>query len=319
MELKPQAARQPSIKTVRMPDFSGGSFAHHHTVHSALASLAALGIASERILLKRAGREARPSGTVIGQHPAAGAPIHPNTMVQLDIAGLGFAHALPAGMWDSGGEAAVGTREIVESFDDPLEKLRHWFHEGAPLFRISPENFAACANWLLLFGVQAEEWPRTLWYRLASMIASIPTLSCSQAGCAFVLDVLLGLPVAAFHWRRTYAHLPVAALSTLGGGSSRLGVDLLVGDAIEDLALLEVEIGPVPLATYARFTEDREGARLLERVLQMLMPVSSSFRLRWSVLDQSRPPRLGVAEENARLGINTHMGTALAESARSVA
>ena len=316
MELTPQYSA-PQDKPKQMPDFSGGSFAHHHTIHSALASLAAMGIASERILLKRSGRESRPSGTIVGQHPGAGAPIRANAIVQLDIAGLGFSHALPAGMWDSGGEAAAGTREILEAFDDPLEKLRHWFHEGAPLFRIAPEDSTACANWLALFGIRAEAWPRPLWYRLASMIASMPTLSCSQAGCAFVLDVLLGLPVTSFSWRPSVASLPTASLSSLGGWSSRLGVDLLVGDAMEDLALLIVEIGPVSLTTYERFTEDAEGASLLRSVLQMLMPVSTSYELRWSVLDRSRAPRLGIAGENARLGINTHMGSALQPSARS--
>ena len=300
-------AQRPSA--LPMPDFSGGSFAHHHTIHSALASLAALGLGSERILLRRSGREGRPSGAIVRQSPAAGQPILPNAIIQIYIAGLGFSHALPAGMWDSGGETHAGTREILEALDDPLEKLRHWFHEGAPLFRISPEDMTACAHWLSLFGVHAEEWPRPLWYRLASLIASIPALSCSQAGTAFVLEVLLGLPVASWSWQPTLAMLPPSALSGLGSRASRLGVDLLVGDAVEDLATLNIELGPVALETYEHFTAEREGAAMLERALQMTMPLSTRFELRWQVLDKSKSPRLGMPAENARLGINTHMGS----------
>jgi hypothetical protein len=305
----------PSVS--RMPDLSGGSPAHRHTIHSALASLAALAVASERISIRCSGREALPSGTVVAQQPAAGQPLHPDTQIHLHVAGLGFSHALPTGMWDSGGESAGGTREIFEAFDDPLQKLRHWFHEGAPLFRIAPEDSAACARWLALFGVDAEEWPRPLWYRLASLIASIPTLACSHAGCAFALDVLFGLSVAAFSWHRTMTVLPSSSLSGLGRQSSRLGVDLLLGDAVEDLALLEIELGPVRLATYSYFVEEREGATLLDRVLHMLIPVCTSFALRWMVLDKTKTPQLGMPEENARLGINTHMGSALGERAWS--
>jgi hypothetical protein len=319
MELTSDYTAQPHSAYPLMPNFSGGSFAHHHTVHSALASLAVLGIGSERILLTRSGREARPSGTIVGQYPRAGRPIPPGAIIRLHVAGLGVSHSLPAGMWDSGGESAAGTREILEPFDDTLEKLRHWFHEGAPLFRIAPEDPAACARWLALFGVNAQEWPQSLWYPLASLIAGIPTLSCSQSGCAFVLDVLLGLPVQSFSWRRTLVALPDSALSALGARSSLLGIDTIVGDAMEDLASLEIEIGPVTLAIYEQFTADPEGADLLQRTLHMLIPVGTGFDLRWSVLDQSKSPRLGIPEQNARLGINTHMGSAQPQSAWSEA
>jgi predicted component of type VI protein secretion system len=222
-------------------------------------------------------------------------------------------------MWDSGGESAAGTREILEPFDDALEKLRFWFHEGAPLFRITPDDPIACARWISLFGIDPQEWPRSLWYRLASLVASLPTLSCSQSGFAFVLDVLLDLPIKSLSWHRTFVALPHSAVSALGARSSLLGVDTIVGDAIEDLASLEIEIGPVSLAIYQQFTADAAGAELLQRTLHMIMPLSTSFDLRWSVLDQTQAPRLGIPEQNARLGINTHMGLALPHSAWSEA
>jgi hypothetical protein len=313
MELTPSTAPNiPAARMRRMPALAEGTHAHSHSIHSALTSLIALGVSQHRIVVRRTGRESVAPGTVVRQRPAAGMPIFPDTSVQLDIAGLGFSHALPVGMWDSGGETHAGTREILEPFDDPLEKLKHWFHEGAPLFRISPDDPAACMRWLRLFGVDATEWPRTLWYRLASLIASVSRLSCSQDGCAFVLNTLLGLPVQSFSYHPSISALPSTALSLLGTHSSRLGVDLLMGDAVEDLATLQVEIGPVSLESYEHYTETEEGAALLRRSLEMIMPVSTRYDVRWSVLDRNRAPRLGMKEHNARLGINTHMGTPLA-------
>jgi len=174
-----------------MPDLAGGTHAHTHSVHSALVSLSALGVAQHQVTVKRTGREAVENGQVVRQHPAPGTPLTGSSEIVLEIAGLGFNHSLPVGMWDSGGEEAMGTSEILEHFDDPLEKLKHWLHEGAPLFRIAPEDTAACARWLALFGVDARDWPRPMWYRLASMIAAIPRLSCSEEGLTTVLHVLL--------------------------------------------------------------------------------------------------------------------------------
>ena len=294
-----------------MPALAGGTHAHLHTLHSALDSLAALGIPPNRIVLRRRGRSSDEPGTILAQQPAAGSPLTPATIVELAIAGTGFTHALPVGMWDSGGEAAAGTREILEPFDDPLEKLKHWFHEGAPLFRISPEDPAACVRWLALFGVRAESWPRALWFRLASLIGRMAQLSCSEAGCAFVFESLLGLPVQTFTREPNVATLPAEALSSLGKRASRLGVDLLMGDRADDIARLRIELGPVSLDTYQRFVENREGQRLLAQTMTLLMPCSQPYEIAWAVQDRTQPPRLGMAEHNSRLGINTHMGGTL--------
>ena len=301
----------PSIPPVRrMPAFAGGAHSFTHSVDSALVSLRALEISPAQIVLRRAGREAHAPGTIVRQSPAAGAPLTSGSLIYLDVAGLGFTHALPVGMWDSGGETGMGTLEILAPFDDPLEKLKHWFHEGAPLFQLAPQDPAACARWLALFGIDAETWPRTLRYPLASSIADIAQLSCTEEGCAFALRTLLGLPVEGFSYYRTLAVLPESTLSQLGARASRLGVDLLLGDAIEDLATAEIEIGPVPLTTYEHFAETRHGADLLHRVLELLMPLSTAYDVRWSVEDRTQPPRLGIAAANSRLGLNTHMGAA---------
>ena len=308
---------QPGLPPLRMPALAGGTAAHEHTVDSALVVLEALGVGAHRIRLSRSGRHARPAGAVVRQSPAAGTVLTASQLIDLEIAGLGFTQALPVGMWDSGGETAVGTREILSPFDDPLEKLKHWFHEGAPLFHLAPEDMGACERWLDLFGVVAEDWPEALWYRLATLIASIPGLAGSEDGCAFLLGVLLGLPVKGFRYRPVLAPMPEWAVSRLASRSSRLGVDLLLGDRAEDLAVTVIEIGPVSLEAYERFVETAEGAVLLRRVLELLMPLSARHEVHWSVQDPSRPPRLGSPLQNARLGINSHMGSAMPISAEA--
>ncbi len=295
-----------------MPALALGKHSHHHTIHSALATLESLGVGSHRITLERTGREAVPPGTVVGQTPQPGAPLLPDTRVRLRVAGLGFSHALPVGMWDSGGESELGTRELLEDIDDPLEKLKHWFHEGAPLFRLSPDDPAASARWLTLFGVDPQVWPRSLWYTLATLVANLAQYSCSQQGCAFTLQTVLGLPVQRFRYRPNWVHLPDTLCSGLGRRSSRLGVDLLLGDRLEEPASLEIELGPVSIDRYEYFAEDPEGQALLRRLLEWIIPVSTKTEVRWSVLDRSRPPQLGFREGNSRLGINTHMGGTLA-------
>jgi hypothetical protein len=295
----------------RMPKFAGGTHAHIHSVHSALECLEALAIPAHRIVLRRSGREASAPGTIVRQSPAPGTALSSNSMIELEIAGLGFTHVLPVGMWDSGGEAAAGTREILQPFDDPLEKLKHWFAEGAPLFRISPEDPAACARWLALFGVSAEEWPRALWFRLASLVAQIPHFSCSETGCAFVLNALFGLPVRSFTYHVSSTLIPEEDLSRLGTRAAHLGTDFLLGDAMENLAVLHIELGPVPLSTYEQFQETHEGVSLLRRTLALIMPLSTAHEVRWSVLDETQPPQLGIAERNSRLGVNTHLGSML--------
>jgi predicted component of type VI protein secretion system len=210
-------------------------------------------------------------------------------------------------MWDSGGEAEPGTRELLDGIDNPLVKLQHWAHEGATLFRISESDRLACERWMALFGVNSNEWPRELWFRLSSLLAQIPTVACSEEGFRLFLGVLFQIPVESIRYKRSFAVLPQATTSQLGVRSNRLGVDTILGDAIEDLAHLCITLGPVPLATYEAFVEGDKG-RLLRSAFDYLMPAFQDYEIAWTVGDARRCPRLGIPEHNSRLGVNTHMG-----------
>lgn len=292
-----------------MPELTRGTHAFRHTVDSALASLAAMRISATRIHLRRSGREAVPDGIVVGQSPVAGTPLEPDTQIILDIAGLGFGHALPVGMWDSGGESEPGTKEILQGIDDPLEKLRHWSHEGAALFRIAEADLMACERWMALFGIRASDWPRTLWFRLASLLAQLPTLACSEEGLRLVLNVLFRIPIESMRYQRSLAMIRREMTTQLGTRASHLGVETVLGDAVEDLAHLRIALGPVSLKTYEVFAEGEQG-KLLRRALEYLMPAFLDYELVWIVEDATRCPRLGIPECNSRLGVNSHLGSA---------
>lgn len=292
-----------------MPDLTSGTHAFRHTVDSALASLSLMRISATRIHLRRTGREAVPEGTVVGQHPVAGALLEPDTAIRLDVAGLGFTHALPVGMWDSGGEAEPGTREMLEGIDNPLVKLEHWAHEGAAMLRISDADRLACERWMTLFGVRSKDWPEEMWFRLASLLAQLPALACSEEGVRLVLGVLFQIPIESMTYQRSVAMLPADKTTLLGVRMSRLGVDSVVGDAVEDMAHLRIVLGPISLKTYEEFTAGEKGL-LLRRALDYLMAAFQDYEIAWSVEDAGRCPQLGVAERNSRLGVNMHLGSA---------
>jgi predicted component of type VI protein secretion system len=97
------------------------------------------------------------------------------------------------------------------------------------------------------------------------------------------------------------------ALSRFGKRASRLGIDLVVGDGMEDEATVEITLGPVSLSTYLNHQKE-EGMHRLHQVLHLLLPCHVVYAVRWLVGDTDRAPRLGVGKENSLLGINTHLG-----------
>ena len=301
------ASLKRSGEAPAMPEFTRGTHAARHTIDSALNSLAALGVPAARIQVRRTGRNILPDGMVLAQAPAAGTPLTGDVRVQLDIAGLGFAHALPIGMWDSGGESEPGTWEMLSAVDDPLVKLTHWSREGAALFRISNTDYAACARWISLFCEDAAGWPSELWFRLATLLPRFHAVACSDMGMRLVLDVLFGLPVDALRYSESRSVLPDGMLTRLGTRASQLGVDTIVGATADDLARLHLFLGPVSLAVYEKFAEE-ENARLLRRTLDYILPAFQDYQVHWLVEDRARCPRLGIAASNSRLGLNTYLG-----------
>ena len=289
-----------------MPCFESGFFGFHHTVASALEVLARIGVSPSRISLRMAGR-GYPSRWVVAQEPAPGAELGPGVMVKLSIAGLGYFHALPVGLWDKGGESNAGTQEILEALDDPLQKAGHWVREGARLFDLQPENIEACSRWVALFGLNPNDWPPETLYNLALLLPSMQQIAATERGIGAAFQLLLHLPVKEIRYFPAFRFLSEEEYSLLGDRFGRLGVDFVLGDEVEDLAGAWVVLGPVSLGDYYKY-QQAENKRLVTSVLDLCMSCQRKAWVSWLVEDQARAPRLGFEVENARLGINSHLG-----------
>src|SRR5215469_16046202 len=216
-------------------------------------------------------------------------------------------------MQDSGGEQEPGTAEVLELVDDPLQKARHWVHEGARLFDVTPGNPDACARWIGVFGVNADLWPTEQWYPLALLLPSLQALAGTKRGIRLALDLLLGLPVREIRKRPAYRFIEEDELSLLGLEFNRVSVEYVLGDCLEDFSRTQLVIGPVSLDTYYRFQKP-EGTQLLRQLMRLVMPCDSRYAIFWVVANPAKSPRLGISEENSVLGINSYLGPQQSES-----
>jgi Type VI secretion, TssG/PASTA domain len=295
---------------LRMPDLAHAERGFHHTVDSALETFAELGVSPHRITLRMAGR-GMPSRQVVSQSPAAGAELQPGDTIVLDIAGTGYWHNLPTAFRDTGGESVAGTQEILSPIDDPYQKAAHWLREGARLFDISPRNPDACARWMALFGLSSAHWPQDSWHNLAILLPSLQALAGKEYGMRFALHHMLGLGLDSIRRRPGFRYLDDGQLSLLTERMSRLGVDTVLGDRIEDVARIEIVIGPVSVAQYYGFQQGPLKS-MLESVLYLIVPCHQRYAVNWSVADRARAPRLGQEEMNSRLGLNSYLGVSAA-------
>jgi hypothetical protein len=290
----------------RMPDLAQSFCGFHHNLDSALAMLCELKIPVHRVTIRMEGK-GYPTRWIVEQSPAPGTAVDPGTSIELTVAGLGYFHSLPVGMWDKGGEAEAGTQEIVELLDDPLQKAAHWIREGARLFDIHPDNPAACARWITLFGVSPDAWPQETWYPLALLLPNLQSLAGTERGLRFALHLLLELPLKEIRRSPSFRYITEEDFSRVGRHHSRLSVDTIIGDRKEEIAKLTLVLGPVPLDTYYDFQQEQKS-NLLKAVLGLVATCYQEHSIAWDVEDRARAPKLGQGRQNGILGINTHLG-----------
>src|SRR5262252_9820838 len=224
-----------------MPDVVQPRHGFHHTIDSALLALLRLGVGTDRVTVRKAGRGWGRS-RVIEQQPTAGEPLTQDVMVELTVEGDGMFHHLPVGMREASREGEVGTRELVSIFDDAVEKASVYMRLGGLFFDVRPENPRGCARWIRLFGVEPEDWPKERWYRLAVLLPCLRYLTGRESGLRLAMRMLLDLDIASIAWRPRRTLMDAADRSLLGSRDSRLGVDLIVGDGIDDEALMEITL-----------------------------------------------------------------------------
>lgn len=290
-----------------MPDVVQPRHGFHHTIDSALLTLLRMGVGTDRIMIRNAGRGWDRS-RVIEQQPAAGLPLTQEMMVELTVEGDGMFHHLPVGMREASREGEIGTRELVSIFDDAVEKAAVYMRLGGPFFNVRPENPVGCARWIKLFGIEPEDWPKEKWYRLAVLLPCLRYLTGRESGLRLAMRMLLDLEIASIAWRPRRTLMEASDRSLLGSRDSRLGVDLIVGEGIDDEALMEITMRAETLEKFRRHQTD-EGQKRINQVMRLVAPYHWVYRFKWLIGDVSRAPRIGVEVENAVLGVNSHLGS----------
>src|SRR5262247_823982 len=290
-----------------MPDVVQPRHGFHHNIDSALLTLLRLGVGSDRITIRKAGRGWDRS-RVIEQQPAAGAPLGREAVVELTVEGDGLFLHLPVGMREASREGEIGTRELVSIFDDAVEKASVYMRLGGPFFNVRPENPGGCARWIKLFGIEPEDWPKERWYKLAILLPCLRYLTGRESGLRLAMRMLLDLEIANIGWRPRRTLMDAADRSLLGSAMSRLGVDLIVGDGIEDAGRMEIRLRAETLEKFRRHQTD-EGQKRIDQVMRLVAPYHWVYRFKWLIGDVDRAPRLGIEIENAVLGVNSHLGS----------
>jgi len=295
------------VKVDLMPDLYRSRHGFHHTIDSALLALLRMGVGTDRITIRKAGRGWDRS-RVIEQQPAAGAPLGLEAVVELTVEGDGMFLHLPVGMREASREGEVGTQELVSIFDDAIEKAAVHMRLGGLFFDVRPENPRGCARWIKLFGIDPEDWPKEKWYKLAILLPCLRYLTGRESGLRLAMRMLLDLEIASIAWRPRRTLMDASDRSALSSAMSRLGVDMIVGDGIDDEALMEITLRAETLEEFRR-RDTYEGQKRINQVMRLVAPYHWVYRFKWLIGDVSRAPRLGIEVENAVLGVNSHLGS----------
>jgi hypothetical protein len=259
----------------------------------------------DRISVRKAGRGW--SGCfIVGQEPEAQSSVESRDLV-LNVAGDGLFNRLPTGLRDEGSEIEAGLDSLLYVFDDPAEKACCYVRQGGLYFDVRPDNNTGCARWIRAFGIAPEVWPVETWYPLARFLPFLFRLAGQEAGVRLGVKLLLGLDILRMQWSVQRTAIADEARTQIGDASTRLGVDFIVGQTLEDEAVLKIVCGPVTLAEYRRH-QSEEMKRRLELLFDLVLPCHVVRVVDWVVGKPEFSPRLASDEDNAVLGINMHLG-----------
>ena len=289
-----------------MPALDTPQYGYRHTVDSALFSLLALGVDPDRITFRKAGR-GWAEGRIVAQEPPSQRTLGSQDDIVLSVAGDGLFDRLPTGLRDQGTPNEPGVDTLLLAFDDPSEKASCYARQGGLYFDLRPGNPAGCARWIRLFGIVPEDWPVESWYPLARFLPLLHRMSGQEAGIRLGVKLLLDLNIVRMDWSWQRTALPDEGLTRIGDASTRLGVDFVVGQTIEDEAVLKIIFGPMTLAQYRRY-QSEEMKRRLGLVLDLVLPCHLVRLVDWLVGNPEFKPRLATDEDNVVLGINMHLG-----------
>jgi hypothetical protein len=288
-----------------MPDLVSASRLFRHDVHSAVASLAALGIPLDRITLRyEAGGE---PGRVLAQLPAPGTPLDGARSIELRVAGTGTLYSLPYVLRDATEPGQMAVDTLAGVLDTALIRARLYVRQAGGHFLLQPGVPITALRWIQdVMRLDASPWSRDEWYRVARFLSALPNIAGRLDAVAVALRFVFGLPVAESSLR--YARLPMReSLGTrLGERNGRLGVDAVVGNGLMAPHRLLVRVGPVPFTTYVQ-QHPRASAR--QALYRLLLPafLPGGVEERWVVEPRSEGYRLNSREAPAMLGASAYL------------
>lgn len=124
-----------------------------------------------------------------------------------------------------------------------------------------------------------------------------------------VLEMMLGIPVK-LHLRRQQPYCPSEPILSVMGESS-LGVDLTTGNEVFDEGVDEILIciGPVTGGEFQQFSEGQTKQKILERLIDSLLPVHLDVVTEFELYTKDRATKLAIAEDyiNSVLGSDTYL------------
>ncbi len=291
-----------------MPDLVSASRLFRHDVHSAIGSLAALGVSLDRVDLRyEAGGE---PGRVLAQKPAPGTTLHATSRTELRIAGTGTLYSVPYVLRDATEPGQMAVDALAEVLDTSLIRARLFVQSAGGHFLLQPGVPVTALRWIQeVMRLDASAWSQSEWYRMARLLSVLPTIAGRADAVGTALRFVFGLPVSEPVLR--YARLPMrdAIATRLGSWNGRLGVDAVVGNGLTVPHQLAIRIGPVPLKTYLA-QHKREAARTA--LYRLLLPtfLPGGVRERWVVEPRGQEYRLGSREAPALLGASSYLSTA---------
>lgn len=291
-----------------MPDLCSPRRGVRHTIDSAIPSLLRLGVEMERIVLESAG-PGWVRGTVVRQQPAPGAPVTDETRITLWIAGVGSIESLPFPMRDSA-QGEFRSDALFGLFDNHFLRLSHHLRAAGGLLDLHPDDPEGAYRWIVeIFRLPIEPWPKERWYDLARLLPALPRIAGRPDGPAIALGAMFRLPARPVRLVAGIAPVAAARRTRLGISNGRLGIDALVGDGVTAHTAVEIDIGPVDLATYRRHLGSAEQTQR-QALYRLVLPahVRHRIRERWIVGNPAMPAVLGDADREAALGVNSYLG-----------
>lgn len=298
-----------------MPDLVSPRRGVRHSLDSAIPTLLRLGVEMDRIVLQSAG-PGWVKGTVISQHPAAGAPLTPETRVILHVAGAGALDTAPFPMRDSAdGEFRID--RLFALFDNHFLRLLHHIRAAGGLLDLHPDDPEGANRWITeIFRLSSAPWPKERWYDVARLLPSLHRIAGRPEGAALALRAVYRIPASPIRLVAGIAPVPADQRTRLGSQNGRLGVDALIGDGITSWTTVEIDLGPVDLATYRRLSRP-DLTRERQALYRLVLPahLNRDVRERWIVGDRQQAAVLGDKSNEAALGINSYLGAPRMRSA----